>query len=197
MSSFKRVVKHLRFERLFWGRHWTGRRKLRREKRTTRGLCRYKIFALGTLNMKGAKTKRKKNVKKDKLLRTSLISLKRHTPSHNTLFTHNKNVFCYSNCYSIRSLERDCFQERRHPQVWRSSSSCVFCVCWIDHPRVHFVLFYLLFSAHVIFSNKRECFRARAREGERLLHSSQLQTPFAVKASFVPSFRRKERVNKV
>ena len=167
-----------------------------REKRT-RGLCNYKIFALGTLNMKGAKTKRKKNVKKDKLLRTSLISLKRHTPSHNTLFTHNKNVFCYSNCYSIRSLERDCFQERRHPQVWRSSSSCVFCVCWIDHPRVHFVLFYLLFSAHVIFSNKRECFRARAREGERLLHSSQLQTPFAVKASFVPSFRRKERVNKV
>lgn len=38
---------------------------------------------------------------------------------------------------------------------------------------------------------------ARAREGERLLHSSRLQTPFAVKASFVPSFRRKERVNKV
>lgn len=38
---------------------------------------------------------------------------------------------------------------------------------------------------------------ARAREGERRLHSSRLQTPFAVKASFVPSFRRKERVNKV
>ena len=148
--------------------------------------------------MKGAKTKRKKNVKKDKLLRTSLISLKRHTPSHNTLFTHNKNVFCYSNCYSIRSLERDCFQERRHPQVRRSSSSRVFCVCWIDRPRVHCVLFYLLVSAHVIiFSKKRECVRARAREGERLLHSSRLQTPFAVKASFVPSFRRKERVNKV
>ena len=144
------------------------------------------------------KNEAKKNVKKDKLLRTSLISLKRHTPSHNTLFTHNKNVFCYSNCYSIRSLERDCFQERRHPQVRRSSSSRVFCVCWIDRPRVHCVLFYLLVSAHVIFfSKKRERFRARAREGERLLHSSQLQTPFAVKASFVPSFRRKERVNKV
>ena len=38
---------------------------------------------------------------------------------------------------------------------------------------------------------------ARAREGERRLHSSRLQTPFAVKASFVPSFRRKESVNKV
>ena len=137
-------------------------------------------------------------MKKDKLLRTSLISLKRHTPSHNPLFTHNKNVFCHSNCYSIRSLERDCFQERRHPQVRRSSSSRVFCVCWIDRPRVHCVLFYLLVSAHVIFfSKKRERFRARAREGERLLHSSRLQTPFAVKASFVPSFRRKERVNKV
>ena len=57
---------------------------MRREKRTTRGLCHYKIFALGTLNMKGHE---KKNVKKDKLtpLWTSLISLKRHTPSHNTL----------------------------------------------------------------------------------------------------------------
>ena len=38
--------------------------------------------------------KAKKNVKKDKRLCTSLISLKRHTkPSHNTLFTHIIKMF--------------------------------------------------------------------------------------------------------
>ena len=152
----------------------------------TRGLCNYKIFALGTLNYGQAK----KNVKKDKLLLiASLISLKRHT-SHNTLLL---NIKMFSVTQTVtQSVRLNATVSKRDVTRRYEEVLLVYCVCWIDHPRVNFVLFYLLFSLHVIFSIKRFAF-GRAREGERLLHSSQQQTPFAVKASFVPSFRRKER----
>ena len=61
---------------------------------------------------------------------------------------------------------------------------------------IHFVLFSSFrYTSFFPLLNARMLSGARAREGERRLHSSRLQTPFAVKASFVPSFRRKESVN--
>ena len=42
---------------------------------------------------------------------------------------------------------------------------CVLCLL-IDHPRVNFVLFYLLFSLHVIFSIKRLLSGARAKKND-------------------------------
>ena len=63
---------------------------------------------------------------------------------------------------------------------------------------IHFALFSSFrYTSFFPLLNARMLSGARAHEGERRLHSSRLQTPFAVKASFVPSFRRKESVNKV
>jgi hypothetical protein len=57
--------------------------------------------------------------------------------------------------------------------------------------RVHFVLFFISSFRYTSFFPLNDAV-ARARETGRLLHPSRQQTPFAVKASFVPSFRRKE-----
>jgi len=138
-------------------------------------------------------------VKKDKLtpLWTSLISLKRHTPSHNTLlyiikmFSVTQTV-TQSVRLNATVSKRDVTRRYEEVLLLKVFSVRVGSI-------IHFVLFYLSSFRYTSFFplHARMLSGARAREGERRLHSSRLQTPFAVKASFVPSFRRKERVNKV
>jgi hypothetical protein len=145
-----------------------------------------KIFALETLNQKGKKKCEERWAPSPFF--TSFFE-KTHVTQH-TLF--------------VLSLPKKCFLLLKlllNPFAWtrlfpRETSPAgmkffVFCVFLIDRPRVNFVLLYLLFSLHVIFSMKRMLSK-RAREEDRHLHSSRHQTPLAVKASFVPSFPRKE-----
>jgi len=127
-------------------------------------------FVHGTLNVR-ANFWGKKNVKKDKI-RLHFFPWKdtRHT-THSLLLLLKNVFFCCSNCYSIRSLERDCFQERRHPQV--VLFVCVLCLL-IDHPREFCSFLSPLFVTRHFFQNG--CGRARARNRTTSSSLSPLNT---------------------
>ena len=154
----------------------------------THAVCVLTKFCSWNPKCKG-KFLRKKNVKKDKI-RLHFFPWKdtRHT-THSLLLLLKNVFFCCSNCYSIRSLERDSFQERRHPQVVLFVR--VLCLL-IDHPREWIILFFFISSFRDASFFPQTDAVARARETGRRLHPSRHETPPAVKASFVPSFRRKE-----
>ena len=124
----------------------------------THAVCVLTKFCSWNPKCKG-KFLRKKNVKKDKI-RLHFFPWKdtRHT-THSLLLLLKNVFFCCSNCYSIRSLERDCFQERRHPQV--VLFVCVLCLL-IDHPREFCSFLSPLFVTRHFF-HKRMRLRARAK----------------------------------
>ena len=170
--------------------YW-GRTLLRREKTVTRGLCNYKIFALGTLNQ-GQKGSEKKMWRNSRPSRFTYFFEKTHT-SHNTrsLFYYFRKMFSVTQTVT-QSVRLNATVSKR--DVTRRYYYYKFCVCWsIDRERAF--CFYLLFSLHVIFSIKKRMLSKRARDEERHLHSSQHHSPWKL-LLFPPLLEKRDNKSK-